>query len=49
VYKKKIKANSVDLLMDKPFEVKKFFEILNQALKIKKDEGEKRLEKISSH
>lgn len=46
---KKIKANSVDLLMDKPFEVKKFFEILNQALKIKKDGGKKRLEKIPSH
>ncbi len=46
---KKIKANSVDLLMDKPLEVKKFFEILNQALKIKKDRWKKRLEKVASH
>jgi uncharacterized ubiquitin-like protein YukD len=46
---KKLKAHSVDLLMAKPFEVKKLFEILNQAQKIKKDKGEKRLEKIASH
>ena len=46
---KKLKAHSVDLLMAKPFEVKKLFEILNQAQKIKKDKGKKRLEKISSH
>jgi PAS domain S-box-containing protein len=46
---KKLKVHAVDLLMAKPFEVKKFFEILNQALKIKQDRGGKRVEKISSH
>jgi hypothetical protein len=35
--------------MAKPFEVKKFFEILSQTLKIKKDRWKKRLEKIASH
>jgi len=45
----KLKAHAVDLLMAKPFEVKKFFEILSQTLKIKKDRWKKRLEKIASH
>lgn len=45
---RKLKAHSVDLLMAKPFEVKKLFEILNDAQKIKKKREEKKLEKVNS-
>jgi len=45
---RKLKAHSVDLLMAKPFEVKKLFEILNDAQKIKKKREEKKLEKINA-
>lgn len=44
----KLKAHAVDLLMAKPFEVKKLFEILNDAQKIKKKREEKKLEKVNS-
>ena len=44
----KLKAHAVDLLMAKPFEVKKLFEILNDAQKIKKKREEKKLEKVTS-
>jgi PAS domain S-box-containing protein len=45
---RKLKAHSVDLLMAKPFEVKKLFEILNDAQKIKKKREEKKLEKVNA-
>ena len=45
---RKLKAHSVDLLMAKPFEVKKLFEILNDAQKIKKKKEEKKLEKVNA-
>ena len=45
---KKLKTHSIDLLMPKPFEVKKFFEVLNDARKIKKKKEEKKLEKVAS-
>lgn len=45
---KKLKVNSVDLFMAKPFEVKKLFEILNQAQEIKRNREKKRLEKVTT-
>ncbi|MCJ7457427.1 MAG: PAS domain S-box protein [candidate division Zixibacteria bacterium] len=45
---RRLKAHAVDLLMAKPFEVKKLFEILNDAQKIKKKREEKKLEKVTS-
>ncbi len=45
---RKLKAHAVDLLMAKPFEVKKLFEILNDAQKIKKKREEKKLEKVNT-
>ena len=45
---KNLKAHSVDLLMAKPFEVKKLFEILNQAQGIRKDREKKKVEMATS-
>lgn len=45
---RKLKAHAVDLLMAKPFEVKKLFEVLDDARKIKRKREEKKLEKVVS-
>jgi len=46
---KNLKAHSVDLLMAKPFEVKKLFEILNQAQGIRKDREKKRVDEVTTY
>jgi PAS domain S-box-containing protein len=45
---RKLKDHAVDLLMAKPFEVKKLFEILNDAQKIKKKGVEKEPDKVDA-
>jgi PAS domain S-box-containing protein len=43
----KLKEHKVDFLMTKPFEIKKLFEILNQAQRLKKDREVKKQEMVS--
>jgi len=48
VDREKLKANSVDLLMTKPFEVKRLFEVLYQAKRIKRKIEKRKVEMVTS-